>query len=208
MTTLEAVTLAAVAWSVGALAWAARSAWRRPSPRAAAAPAGTALSGIVYAFGAGMSPRAKESASHHPLVYVAGLVYHAGVLSGGAALVAHLAGAPLPASVALGLGAAMTLGAAAGLVLLARRRSNPLLQAISAPDDYASNAIVDAWLASGALAMFTWSATPFLVLTIVLALYAPLGKIRHCVFFFLARGLFGTRLGRRGVVAHLHGSRS
>ena len=102
----------------------------------------------------------------------------------------------------------MTLGATAGLVLLARRRANPLLQAISAPDDYASNAIVDAWLASGALAMFTWSVTPFLVLTIVLALYAPLGKIRHCVFFFLARGLFGTRLGRRGVVAHLHGSRS
>lgn len=208
MTTLEAVTLAAVAWSVGALAWAAHTAWRRPSPGATAAPAGTALSGVVYAFGAGMSPRAKESASHHPLVYVAGLVYHGGVLSGGAVLVAQFAGVSLPASVSLGLGAAMTLGVAAGLVLLARRLSTPLLQAISAPDDYASNAVVDAWLASGALAMFTSWVTPFLVLTIVLALYAPLGKIRHCVFFFLARGLFGARLGRRGVVAQLHGSRS
>lgn len=208
MTTLEAVTLAAVAWSAGALAWAARTAWRRPSARATAAPAGTALSGIVYAFGAGMSPRAKESASHHPVVYVAGLAYHGGVLSGGAVLVAQLAGVAFPASVSLGLGAVMALGVAAGLVLLARRLSTPLLQAISAPDDYASNAVVDAWLASGALAMFTSSVTPFLVLTIVLALYAPLGKIRHCVFFFLARGLFGARLGRRGVVAHLHGSRS
>ena len=59
------------------------------------------------------------------------------------------------------------------------------------------------------MAAFTQWTTGFLLATVVLALYAPLGKIRHCVFFFLARGLFGARLGRRGIITSaLHGGRS
>ena len=30
-------------------------------------------------------------------------------------------------------------------------------------------------------------------------LYLPLGKLRHAVFFFVARGDYGWRLGHRGV---------
>jgi nitrate reductase gamma subunit len=89
-----------------------------------------------------------------------------------------------------------------------RRATTPLLRAISAPDDYASNLLVVAWLVSGAVAVFLPARAAFLGTTIALALYAPLGKIRHCVFFFLARGLFGARLGRRGIVTSAwHGSR-
>ena len=209
MTTLEAAALGAVGWAAAALSWSAVRAWRRPAPRATAAPAGSPWTGILYAFGAGMSPRAKESASHHPLVYAAGLTYHLGVFSGLPTLAIVLSGATPPPAAASVLGWAMLGGAAAGLALLARRAATPLLRAISAPDDYASNAIVDAWLVTGALAVFASLVPGFLVATIVLALYAPLGKIRHCVFFFLARGLFGARLGRRGIVRSAwHGSRS
>ena len=209
MSTLEAAALGSIAWAVVALAWSAAQTWRRPTPRAVAAPAGSAWTGLVYAFGAGMSPRAKESASHHPLVYAAGLAYHVGIASGLATLAIVLTHVAPPRVVAGALGLAMLAGAAAGLVLLVRRSTDALLRTISAPDDYASNVIVDAWLVTGALAVFTPSVPAFLVASIGVALYAPLGKIRHCVFFFLARGLFGARLGRRGIVrATVHGSPS
>lgn len=209
MTFLEGAALASVAGSAAALAWMAAQAWRRPVPRATAAPVGSPWTGILYAFGAGMSPRAKESASHHPLIYAAGLAYHLGVVSGAAMLALRLGRTPVPPVFAAALGVLLAVGAAAGLVLLARRATTPLLRAISAPDDYASNLLVDAWLLAGALTVFSPSAPAFLVATIVLAVYAPLGKIRHCVFFFLARGLYGARLGRRGIVRSVwHGSHS
>jgi hypothetical protein len=39
----------------------------------------------------------------------------------------------------------------------------------------------------------------FLIYAGVLFLYFPLGKLRHAVFFFVARADYGRRLGYRGV---------
>ena len=36
------------------------------------------------------------------------------------------------------------------------------------------------------------------VFPVLLLAYAPLGKIRHCLFFFTTRSAFGTFFGRRG----------
>ena len=49
----------------------------------------------------------------------------------------------------------------------------------------------------------------FVGVSIALAVYVPLGKIRHCLFFFPTRYFFGSYFGRRGVLppgaADLHG---
>ena len=40
------------------------------------------------------------------------------------------------------------------------------------------------------------------IITIVVLLYVPVGKIRHCFFFFYSRILFGMFFGRRKVLGH------
>lgn len=201
MTTLEAAALGSLAWAVAGLAAAVAARWRRGTSRVAGNSVGPAWPGILYAFGPGMNPRAKESAANHPLVYAAGVLYHVGILIAVATLGLALTHIQMPARLASGLAQFLLLAVAAGAGLFARRASSDLLRAISAPDDYVSNLLADAWLAAAALSLMSPETTPvFLVATILLGLYAPLGKIRHCIFFFLARGEFGARLGRRGII--------
>jgi len=198
---LQATALVSVAWAACALAWSASRAWRRTPPLATAAPAGSASAGVLYAFGAGMSPLAKESARQHPFVYAIGVTYHAGIFIAAALLAAALGGVAVPPPAGRAAGIVTLAAALAGVELLARRATTPLLRGISAADDYVSNLLVDLWLLAAAAASLTPTAAPaFLAASIVVTAYMPLGKIRHCVFFFLSRGLYGARLGRRGIV--------
>jgi hypothetical protein len=84
--------------------------------------------------------------------------------------------------------------------LLLKRSVFGYMRHISGPDDFIANALVDLFLLSallnsflGGLQSFFWGAA------IILFLYIPLGKIRHCFFFFYSRILFGVFFGRRGV---------
>ena len=36
----------------------------------------------------------------------------------------------------------------------------------------------------------------------VMLIYVPLGKIRHCIYFFFSRRFFGLFVGRRAVIHH------
>jgi hypothetical protein len=201
MTPLEAAALGSIAWAIVGLGATVAVAWRRGTSRVAGVDAGPAWPGIAYAFGPGMSPRAKESAANHPWLYAAGVLYHAGIAAAALTLAVTVARIALPSPVAGALAVILIASLAAGAGLFARRASSELLRAISAPDDYASNLLVNAWLATAVLSLTLPRATTvFLVTTILLGLYAPLGKIRHCVFFLLARAEFGARLGRRGIV--------
>lgn len=201
MTALEFAALGSIGWASVGMAAALGRAWRRGTSRVVAASVGPAWPGVAYAFGRGMGPRAKESASQHPVVYAAGILYHAGIAAGVGTLAVTLAHVRVPPLVVGALALLLLVSVAAGAGLVARRLTSALLRAISAPDDYAANLLVDAWLATAALSLLMPAASPaFLTATMLLGLYAPLGKIRHCVFFFLARGRFGVRLGRRGIV--------
>ncbi len=201
MTALELATVGSIAWACLGLAEAIRRAWRRGTSSLAAVPVGSAWAGLAYAFGRGMSPRAKESAWQHPWVYAAGVLYHTGIVAAVATLVLILRRVPVPSPIAGALALLLLAAVAAGGALMARRIMSGLLRAISAPDDYAANLLVDVWLATAALSLLRPAASPaFLIATTLLGVCAPFGKIRHCVFFFLARGQFGWRLGRRGIV--------
>lgn len=171
--------------------------------RPALAPAaGSARRGLAYAFGPGMAPAAKESTRTHPVVYLVGLSYHLGIFAALGVLLWALAaggdaGMPaLPRSIALAL---VSIGAAAGVMLMMRRLRTAHLRAISVPDDYVANLLTTAAIAlAGARLLWPRADAVFLVATMLLLAYAPLGKIRHCLFFFASRAHLGRHYGRRG----------
>jgi len=76
-----------------------------------------------------------------------------------------------------------------------------VLRGISCPDDFAANVLVDLLLAAAIASLWIPGADAVLLATAALLfLYIPLGKIRHCFFFFYSRILFGIFFGRRGVL--------
>jgi nitrate reductase gamma subunit len=157
--------------------------------------------GVVHAFGPGMLPWKKDGARRHPGVVVAGGLYHVAVATALALLAVRLSGLALPRPAAAVAAATLAAGTCAGIALLVRRLRSAMLRRISAPDDYASNVVVDLFLASAAMSVAKPEllGTFFLVATVLLV-YAPFGKIRHCLYFPVARVMFGARVGRRGVV--------
>lgn len=194
--------LAAVAVMAVSLAVQWRTVARLPAPGELAAQRGRAGAGVRYAFTTAFLPWAKESGRRHPFGYATGVVLHmAAVLALGLAL--WSVGQPLPAAAWAGgsVVAVLGLGCVAGLGLLVRRVVSARLRALSVGDDYLSAATVTAVVAAALGAVI--AAVPVQVLHVsaaVLALYVPLGKLRHMVFLAPSRVYWGRNLGRRGVL--------
>jgi hypothetical protein len=168
-----------------------------------APPAGSEWQGVQYALLAGMMPWAKESARHHLPTYFAGILYHLGIAGGFLVLIAALSSWAISGVASITLLVLNVAGAAAGLGLLAKRAMTPALRAISTPDDILSNGLVTLFLLAAGFTLWMPSfATTFLIVAILLLLYVPLGKIRHCFLFFHSRITFGRFFGRRGILPH------
>jgi hypothetical protein len=162
---------------------------------------GTGKKGILFALGKGMMPWEKESASKHLPTYAGGLLYHAGVFMTLFYLLSFIVGISLSGLFISLLRILSILALVSGLSLLFKRIILPEMKKISCPDDFAANVLVDLFLLSGLLhTYFKNSAPVFLIISVILFLYIPLGKIRHCFFFFYVRILFGLFYGRRGVL--------
>jgi hypothetical protein len=98
------------------------------------------------------------------------------------------------------LGVLMHAGGAVSLLgvgLLVQRMFSPTLRAMSAPDDYL--AIVASCGLLALVSIGPGHETALMLYTSLLLIYLPLGKLRHVVFFFVARADYGRRLGHRGV---------
>lgn len=170
---------------------------------------GSALRGILYAFGPGMAPSAKESTRAHPVVYALGVGYHLGIFTAFGVLVWSMRDAALgvlpPAPVRQVAQVLTALGMIGGTALLVRRARGPLLRTISIPDDYLANLLTTAFIALAGLRLLAGSLEPALLVgAMILLLYIPLGKIRHCLFFFPARWNLGRHYGRRGTFPLRH----
>ena len=157
---------------------------------------GRVRGGVVYAFGRGMIE--KESVALHRPTFFGGVVYHGAVFAGLAYLawvVFQIPAAPPPWL----FRPILLLGVLIGLALLAKRINSPHLRKLSCPDDFFANALVDVFLAVSLLHTFFPALEPWLLsLSVFLFLYIPLGKIRHCFFFFYTRLIFAVHFGRRG----------
>jgi hypothetical protein len=189
--------LAAV-WAAVALAaqvWAARGGGRRDYSQRAGSP----WRGIVYSFTGAMLPAHKESARLHPGELALGIVTHVGI---GISLFAVALAVIGPAWAGRAFVVAripVALALLAGLGLLLKRIGSRNLRAISTPDDYLAIVATCGLLAGCVLVgVDARSQTALLLYVGLFFLYLPLGKLRHAVFFFVARGDLGRRLGYRG----------
>jgi len=173
---------------------------RRPTY---AHPRGSSFAGIVYAFGLGMLPWEKESAAKHIWTYAGGIFYHLGILMAMLFLAAVLLGISLSATFLQAVRILLVIGLVSGVALLIKRMLKPQMRSLSSGDDYLANSLVDLLLLLALAATFAGTALiPFLAVAIITFIYIPFGKLRHCVFFFYSRILFGDFFGRRGVLPH------
>ena len=198
---MHATTLILLAAMVTSVAVFTALRFRLGSVPAPIAPArGSAAAGILYAFTFAFAPWAKESASRHLPSYLAGIAYHVAVFAGLVRLAVSLVGPSLP-SLANGVIAVLAgCGLACGLALLVKRCTDRRLRAVSVPEDYFANALVNLMLAATLAAALRPSTLPvFQIVGAVLVLYAPLGKLRHMLFLLTSRGVLGATFGRRGV---------
>jgi hypothetical protein len=164
-------------------------------------PQGNSLKGIIYAFTLGMAPWEKESAARHLPTYLAGIAYHTGIFAAFFYLFNLLFPFTLNPGFILVLRIFISAGALFGLGLFIKRSAKSQLRKISCPDDFASNILVDLFLVLTLTDGFVPSLRPYLfAAAILMLLYIPLGKIRHCFFFFYSRIVFGNFYGRRGVL--------
>lgn len=171
-----------------------------------AEPRGDVKKGIVYAFGKGMMPWEKESARNHLPTYIGGILYHIGIFLALLYLLGIILAIQLPAVVILLFQVLCLTGAISGLALLVKRIFSSVMRSLSCPDDFTANIIVDIFLILSFLHTLrpAQDITLFLFATAaIMFLYIPLGKIRHCFFFFYVRVLFGIFYGRRGVFPHI-----
>jgi hypothetical protein len=157
--------------------------------------------GIFYAFGKGMMPWEKESARRHILTYIGGTFYHGGIFAAFFYLFSLVISLEMSMFLKFLFCIFISLGFFSGVSLLAKRILLAFLRKISCADDFVANLVVDVFLALALLnTFFPELKTYFYAMSIVLFLYIPAGKIRHCVFFFYTRILFGLFYGRRGVL--------
>ncbi len=197
----QIIAVLALLFAVGAFAFRWRQTERRPFAVDRSPAKGSPGRGVLYAFTLGMAPWAKESTRRHMPAYLRGIGFHVGIFAGLAALMASPWWKFAPTS-ALWLFAALTgFGALFGLIGDLMRWAEHNLRALSTPDDHASVWLVTIFLATTSLALLnaTWLPAMYVASALMLG-YAPLGKIRHCIFFFFSRRFFGLFVGRRAVV--------
>ena len=167
---------------------------------------GDILRGIRYAFTTGMMPWAKESTRIHMIAYLRGIGFHIGIFAAiGAVIISPFWGSlpPILSRVlfwVLAIGA--ILGAAGGIMRIVEHN----LRALSLPDDHFAVWLTTLFIAAAGMAMINEAfMIPMYIVSAVTFVYVPLGKIRHCLYFFFSRNFFGKFFGRRAVFPHPEG---
>jgi hypothetical protein len=162
---------------------------------------GSAKLGVLYAFTLGMLPWKKESARRHPLVYLRGIGFHTGIFAGILVLTLSIFNISSHNLLSLALIVLMWLGVISGVTAIVSRAADPMLRGISRADDYVSPALISLFMLTGSLLVMGLLGTVyFYVTTSILCLYLPWSKVRHCVYFFFARGKIGAMMGHRGLL--------
>jgi hypothetical protein len=164
---------------------------------------GNLAHGITYAFTTGMMPWAKESTRIHMIAYLRGIGFHIGIFSAiGTVLISPVRGFlfPLLSMIlfwVLVLGA--FLGAAGGFMRIFEHN----LRGLSLPDDHFAVWLTTLFIAISGLSLVNETfIIPMYIIAAITFVYVPLGKIRHCLYFFFSRTFFGKFFGRRAVFPH------
>ena len=150
-----------------------------------------------------MLPWEKESAAKHIWTYMGGILYHTGILITMLFLATILLRISFPMIWLYLARIFLAIGLFCGVALLIKRILKPHLKSLSSGDDYWANFLVDLFILLSLISTYAEKALiPFLIIAIITFIYIPFGKLRHCVFFFYSRIIFGTYFGKRGVLPH------
>ena len=180
--------------------------FRAGAPKDYSAPIGDKKKAIGYSFTGAMSPKHKESAYLHLPTYAAGIFYHMGTFFGLLWLIILFTNLILPAIVIQISAIFLFVSAAAGLGILIKRIVAPKMRQLSNADDFISNLLVTGFQAFLGIALLMPQYVPqMMIYTAILFLYMPVGKLRHCAYFFAARLHLGYFFGHRGVWPVKHG---
>ncbi len=168
-----------------------------PSPR------GSTAQGLLYAYTIGMAPWSKESTRLHWLSYLRGVAFHMGIFLSLGLLVISPWLESLPELLRLLLAACALFACLFGMIGFASRFVDPNLKSLSTPDDYAAVLVVSLFLGAASIAAAFPAWLPlFYGMAMIMLVYAPFSKIRHCLYFAYARLFFGKAMGMRGVLPH------
>ena len=164
---------------------------------------GNLPNGIRYAFTTGMMPWAKESTRIHMIAYLRGIGFHVGIFAALGAVIMSPWWQSLPLLLAWALFWILILGAVLGAAGAGMRLAEHNLRGLSLPDDHFAVWLTTLFIATTALALLNEAfRIPMYSMSAVTFVYVPLGKIRHCLYFFFSRIFFGKFFGRRAVFPH------
>ena len=199
-----ALALAALVFSASVFASRWTSIQKLPFGKDLSRPKDTAMRGILYAFTLGLAPWAKESTRMHMVAYLRGIAFHIGIFAGLVALLASPWFNLIPEFIRFPFAAISGFGALMGIAGAIMRIAEHHLKAISTPDDHAAVWLVTFFLAATTAALLSTALAPVMwIVGAAMLVYAPLGKIRHCIYFYFGRLFYGIHIGRRGIVSGL-----
>lgn len=164
---------------------------------------GSLPKGIQYAFTTGMMPWAKESTRIHMIAYLRGIGFHIGIFAAIGAVILSPFWGYLPPLLSLLLFWVLILGALLGAAGGVMRIAEHNLRGLSLPDDHFAVWLTTLFIAVAGLAVLNEAfMIPMYIVSAIVFVYVPLGKIRHCLYFFFSRLFFGKFFGRRAVFPH------
>ncbi|MCX6245620.1 MAG: hypothetical protein NTU98_13080 [Bacteroidetes bacterium] len=169
-------------------------------PTEYATPAGKINPAIGYSFTGAMSPAKKETAFLHLPTYFAGIAYHLGTFLAILLFFLSWTGITYPVVLRFAMAIFLLATSGCGSGILIKRMLKKGLRSLSNPDDYISNILVTFFQMVTAVVLLWDKAYPvYFILTSMLLLYFPAGKLKHAIYFFAARYHLGFFYGWRGV---------
>lgn len=167
-------------------------------------PKGSSLKGLIYAFTLGMAPWAKESTRKHWILYLRGVLFHAGIFSALFIFTLRILLKSFPETLLFPLALLSGIGTLMGFTGIFLRLIEKNLREISTFDDHLSLWVVSIFLLLITISSILPQFIPYmLIFSSFMLLYIPFSKIRHFIYFFFSKIFFGNHLGKRGIVEKL-----
>lgn len=161
---------------------------------------GNLKAAISYSYIGAMSPLGKESAYLHLPTYTAGIFYHSGTFLCLILFILLLLDFNFTDSLKWILIGILSVSSLSGLGIFLKRIILKKLRHLSHLDDYISNLLVTIFQIFTLILLMQKTFSPYyFILVSVLFLYLPIGKLKHLLYFFVARYQLGFFYGWRGI---------
>lgn len=161
---------------------------------------GTTLPAVIYSMTAAMSPFKKETAYLHKPTYILGIMYHIGSFYALFLLSLHFFNISLHPIVIRFSYSLLTITSLCGLIILIKRVFNLKLRHLSTADDYFSNILVTVFQILSVITLHKQETFSILfIVSALLFLYMPIGKLKHAITFVISRFYLGLFYGKRGI---------